>query len=150
MRNRSSLLIILQVLLVLAFASFTADARKQDAALVGQAAMDEIDFSVEDIHLRGLQFSGTDDATSKTKDPDDDDGATATDDGGSSFPTDDEAYNEIKPSLLPPEKNQPRSWPATVLIIFLALAAALLGISGFKHCKKRREYENVPSTSLVV
>ena len=56
-----------------------------------------------------------------------------------------------KTSILPPEpEEQPREWPATVLVIFLVLAAALLVITGVRNCRKKREYTEVPATSLIV
>ena len=54
-------------------------------------------------------------------------------------------------TLLPPEsEEQPREWPATVLVIFLVLAAVLLVITGVRNCRKKSQYTEVPATSLIV
>jgi len=59
-----------------------------------------------------------------------------------------------KTSILPPEpKDQPKAWPSTVLIIFLLLAAVLLGLTLYRNCRSRSQksqYTEVPATSIVV
>lgn len=56
-----------------------------------------------------------------------------------------------KTSIIPPEsEEQPREWPATVLVIFLVLAAVLLIVTGVRNCRKKSQYTEVPATSLIV
>ena len=51
-------------------------------------------------------------------------------------------------TLLPPEGDQPATWPLTVLGIFFGLALVLCGLTGYRHNKKRASYEEIQS--LVV
>ena len=77
----------------------------------------------------------------KTKDANDDD-------YGSAVITDDAVAN--KTTIIPPEPEQPKSWPATVLVIFLLLSAVLLGKTAYTNFRKRSQYQNVPTTTLTV
>ena len=62
----------------------------------------------------------------------------------------DDAFGANQTAIIPPEPEQPSSWPETVMIIFLILAAVLLGITVFRNCRKRSQYQDVPTTSLTV
>ena len=75
--------------------------------------------------------------------------AASDDDLGTTILDHMEASN--KTSILPPEpEEQPREWPATVLVIFLVLAALLLVVTGVRNCRKKSQYAEVPATSLIV
>jgi hypothetical protein len=56
--------------------------------------------------------------------------------------TDDGSYMN-KTSIIPPEHDQPKIWPATVLGLFLVLAVILLGMAAYNNFKKRSHYEEV-------
>ena len=62
----------------------------------------------------------------------------------------DDAVFANKTKIIPPEPEQPKSWPATVLSIFLILAVVLLGATVFRNCRKRSQYQELPTTSLIV
>lgn len=63
--------------------------------------------------------------------------------------TDDGSYLN-KTAILPPERDQPRVWPAIVLILFLVMAVILLGMTVYKNCRKRSQYQDVPAHNLIV
>jgi hypothetical protein len=95
-----------------------------------------------------LLKAATDDATAqkggddKTADEDSDD------DDGSVLIADDAVAN--KTALIPREPEQPSTWPATVLVIFLVLSAVLLGKTAYTNLRKRSHYQEVPTTNLTV
>lgn len=62
----------------------------------------------------------------------------------------DDAFGTNQTAIIPPEPEQPGSWPGTVMIIFLILAVVLLGITVFRNWRKRSQYQDVPTTSLIV
>ena len=111
--------------------------------------------SVED-YERTTDFSrwlaaATDDATADTdgkKTADTEDDTDASDDDTVSVLISDD--NVTKAPLIPPEPEQPSEWPATVMVIFLVLAFALLGKTFYTNWKKRSQYQDVPTTSLIV
>ena len=57
--------------------------------------------------------------------------------------------------LLPPEQPEPDSWPVTVMVVFVAVAAVLCLMTGVRLYRKRKrsQYEDINSheiQSLVV
>jgi hypothetical protein len=151
MRNPSILhLLLLSVFLL----SATCDARQsriqqvsnglgfpRNAALKERKAQDS----------RWLKKAGTDDTTAAAAAAGGNgrgSGPAPEDDDGSEVITDDAVVN--KTSHIPREPEQPSTWPATVLVIFLVLAAGLLGKTAYTNLKKRSQYQNVPATNLTV
>lgn len=57
---------------------------------------------------------------------------------------DDDAINATTP-LIPPEKEQPASWPIDVFSIFVGASIVLFVATAVKNCQKRKEYTQVPS-----
>ncbi|CAB9501280.1 expressed unknown protein [Seminavis robusta] len=97
----------------------------------------------------GAGRGGATQGAAETDDAAAEDETAATDDDDSTVLHDD-AYYANKTSIIPPEPEQPSSWPATVVVIFLVLAAVLLGKTAYTNCRKRSQYEDVPTTTSLI
>ena len=67
----------------------------------------------------------------------------------SQFLDDDSYKNNATVSLFPKEKDEPDMWPAIVAVIFLVSAAVLCATTAYKNYRKRKNYQQIP-TSLDV
>jgi hypothetical protein len=149
----ANLSIIVHLFLLATFLSATCDARQSRIKGISHG-FPTVPFGGDWRNAEDSRMlkAATDDTTStaggdekKKDDPEE----ASDDDDGSVLITDDAAAAN-KTTLIPPEPEQPRSWPATVLVLFLVLSFVLLGKTAYTNLRKRSQYQDVPTTSLVV
>jgi hypothetical protein len=142
---------LVQLLFLSTFLLTACDARQARIQHASSSFPETVSFESDWRKVKGsrlLKASSTDDATGATGGDGQKTDEASDDDDGSVLIADDAVTN--KTALIPPEPEQPRTWPATVLVIFLVLSFALLGKTAYAKLRKRSQYQDVPTTSLIV